>query len=201
MVTTARRAPSKALRRYQLHVELAEVTPLIWRRVWVEGQFSLGQLHHILQAAMGWTDAHLHEFIIDGKHYGNPENDEFGELDIIDESDVLLSSILRNGVEFEYHYDFGDSWVHRIKVRTSKPMKQPSGAGYVEAGARACPPEDSGGAYGYQASLDGLANNPKDEEVKSFLIWAGKDFNPDLFDRHAANAALLRMAWNGWGKD
>ncbi|TAM02646.1 MAG: plasmid pRiA4b ORF-3 family protein, partial [Paraburkholderia sp.] len=25
------------------------------------------------------------------------------------------------------------------------------------------------------------------------------DFNAELFDRRAANAALLRMAWNRWG--
>jgi HAE1 family hydrophobic/amphiphilic exporter-1 len=28
----------------------------------------------------------------------------------------------------------------------------------------------------------------------------GKDFDPDKFDRRAANAALLRMAWNQWGE-
>ena len=37
-----RRQPSKTHSRYRLHV----------------------QLHHILQAAMGWTDAHLHQFDI-----------------------------------------------------------------------------------------------------------------------------------------
>jgi hypothetical protein len=34
---------------------------------------------------------------------------------------------------------------------------------------------------------------------KSFLAWAGEDFDPERFDRHAANATLLRMAWNQWG--
>ena len=200
-MASTRRTTSKALRRYQLQVELADVTPLIWRTVWVEGDFHLGQLHHILQAAMGWTDAHLHEFQIGGKRYGNPDNDEFDELDIVDESAIQLSAVLKVGLEFEYQYDFGDSWVHRIRVKASKPLKQSYGAAVVEAGARACPPEDSGGAYGYQEFLDGLANNPKDDEVKSFLVWAGKDFDPNLFDRYAANAALLRMAWNAWGKE
>ena len=189
------------MRRYLLQVELAEVTPLIWRTVWVEGQFHLGQLHHILQAVMGWTDAHLHEFSIGGKRYGDPDDDEFGDRNTIDESSVLLHAVLEDDLAFEYMYDFGDSWVHRIHVKASKPLKQPYGAAHVEAGARACPPEDSGGAYGYQAFLDGLANDPTADEVKSFLKWAGKDFDPGLFDRHAANAALLRMAWNSWGKD
>jgi len=30
--------------------------------------------------------------------------------------------------------------------------------------------------------------------------WAGLDFDPDRFDRHAANAAIDRMLWNGWIK-
>ena len=31
------------------------------------------------------------------------------------------------------------------------------------------------------------------------MQWAGEDFDPLRFDRRAANAALLRMAWNAWG--
>jgi len=32
------------------------------------------------------------------------------------------------------------------------------------------------------------------------LDWAGGHFNANAFDKRAANAALLRMASNGWGK-
>ena len=196
-----RRTTRKALRRYQLQVELAYLTPLIWRTIWVEGQFHLGQLHHILQAAMGWTDAHLHMFVIGGARYGKPDDEAFGDLNEIDESTVPLSAVLTPGLRFEYEYDFGDGWTHLIEVKASEPLSEPHGAASVEAGARACPPEDSGGPPGYQAFLDGLASNPKDDEVKSFLEWAGQDFDPERFDRHAANAALLRMAWNRWGEN
>jgi hypothetical protein len=37
------------------------------------------------------------------------------------------------------------------------------------------------------------------KEANDYRIWAGNDFNAELFDRRAANAALLRMAWNRWG--
>ena len=198
-MVTRRRSTTKP-QRYRLRVELAEVKPLIWRMLWVEGQFTLMQLHHIVQAVMGWTDAHLHQFSIGGKRYATPHEEDLIETPPIDERTVRLGDLLSVGLRFDYLYDFGDDWLHHIAVEEAVPLKEPYGAAHVEAGARACPPEDCGGPYGYQAFLDGLANDPRNEEIVSFLDWTGKDFNPDRFDRHAANAALLRMAWNRWGE-
>jgi len=186
--------------RYRLRVELEGVTPVIWREIWVEGQMSLTQLHHILQAAMGWTDAHLHQFTIAGKTYATPHPEDDSEREVIDERKVALHKVLNRDLQFHYDYDFGDSWRHLIRVEEVKPQTNPYGAAYVDAGARACPPEDSGGSGSYQDFLGDLKSRPKSKEVKSFLQWAGKDFDPDRFDRHAANAALLRMAWNHWGE-
>ena len=161
---------------------------------------TLGQLHHVLQAAMGWTDAHLHEFVIEGKRFSVPhDEDDDTEYPVTDERDVQLHTILKAGLEFQYQYDFGDSWFHRIRVEQAAPQDEIQGAAFIEAGEGACPPEDCGGVPEYQDFLDLLKTDPQDEEVVSFLEWAGEDFDPDLFDRHAANAALLRMAWNRWG--
>ena len=80
-----------------------------------------------------------------------------------------------------------------------KLVTEPYGAAFVDAGQGACPPEDSGGAPGYQDFLDLLRDDPESEDVQSFLQWAGEDFDPGRFDRHAPNAALMRMAWNRWG--
>jgi hypothetical protein len=199
-VGTSRRPKAKTEVRYRLRIELADITPLIWRRVWVEGHMHLLQLHHIIQAAMGWTDAHLHDFTIAGVRYGIPHEDDPADLPLIDERNIRLDRILEPGLTFEYQYDFGDSWIHIVRIEQSKKMDQPYGAGFVEAGARACPPEDAGGSTGYQEFLDRLAADPRDEEVISFLEWAGEDFDADHFDRRAANAAMLRMAWNRWGE-
>ena len=54
--------------------------------------------------------------------------------------------------------------------------------------------------FSIRSFLDQLAKNPQHKEVRAFLRWAGEDFDPNEFDRYAANAALLRMAWNQWGK-
>src|ERR671923_1264279 len=55
---------------YQLKVALRGIGPLIWRRLLVRADTSIADLHHILQLAMGWTNSHLHRFLIHGQEYG-----------------------------------------------------------------------------------------------------------------------------------
>src|SRR5262245_60126451 len=102
--------------RYRLHLELAEIKPVIWRKVWVEGQMRLRQLHHIIQAAMGWTSSHLHEFNITNTRYGVPDPDESFDQGLIDDRNLSLDQILTVGLRFEYVYDYGDNWVHLAQV-------------------------------------------------------------------------------------
>jgi Plasmid pRiA4b ORF-3-like protein len=52
--------PSSIIEVYQLHVWLCEISPLIWRRLLVRSDSTIADLHHTLQIAMGWDDAHLH---------------------------------------------------------------------------------------------------------------------------------------------
>jgi hypothetical protein len=48
---------------FQLRILLEDVDPVIWRRVLVLGSVRLSKLHDMFQAAMGWTDSHLHAFL------------------------------------------------------------------------------------------------------------------------------------------
>ena len=57
----------------QIHVALDDIEPPVWRRLVVPLDTTLAQLHHILQAAMGWTDSHMNEFEIGGLSYGDIE--------------------------------------------------------------------------------------------------------------------------------
>ena len=43
--------------------------------------FSLGELHTVIQVAMGWEDYHLHQFHIDGQRYTelNDFDDDWGQ--------------------------------------------------------------------------------------------------------------------------
>lgn len=201
MARTAKRTPKARPYLYRLRIELEGISPVIWRRILVGGDRTLLQVHHVLQAAMGWTDAHLHQFEIGGQSFALPDPDPVvpsGRV-VVDERLVRLDAVLEGISSFRYWYDFGDDWWHRITIEDRMPLDEESPAyGHVEAGECACPPEDSGGIPGYQGFLDAWASDRKCEEVGEFLEWAGADFDPARFDRYAANAALMRMAWNRW---
>ena len=79
---------------YCLRVELDEIAPSIWRRIWIEGNVVLINLHHTIQAAMGWTDAHLHQFAIGGVTYATPDPEDDPERIIVDERRVQLHKVL-----------------------------------------------------------------------------------------------------------
>ncbi len=193
----SRKSAAKA---YTLRIELQGIEPLVWRRLLVDGDATLGKLHHYIQATMGWTDAHLHEFEIGGKTYAKPHPEDDLEREIVDEHRVRLDRVAAVGDHFSYLYDFGDSWQHRIVVERVELLDEDQrGYAYVSAGERACPPEDVGGAAAYMDFMEQISRRPLDDEGFRLLRWAGEDFDPARFDRHAANAALLRMAWNRWG--
>jgi len=47
---------------YFIKVALRGASPMIWRRLRVQGNTSLADLHHIIQIAMGWDNEYLHCF-------------------------------------------------------------------------------------------------------------------------------------------
>jgi len=51
---------------YQLRVVVHGVRPLIWRRLLVPADTTIAGLHAVLQIAFGWTDTHLHRFVVHG---------------------------------------------------------------------------------------------------------------------------------------
>jgi hypothetical protein len=55
---------------YQLRAVLLGISPIIWRRLLVRGDSTIADLHLTLQTAFGWSDDHLHRFLIHGKQYG-----------------------------------------------------------------------------------------------------------------------------------
>ncbi len=196
--TASKAAPSV----FTLRIELAESVPTIWRQIEIDSRATLEVLHHVLQAAMGWTDSHLHEFDIAGKRYAKPEDDEYGDLpDTLDEALFTLKDVVKKGKSFTYLYDFGDSWRHNITVLCTTPASESFcdvGSAWIEDGQRACPPEDCGGIWTYQDFLKDSAEDPDSSETLEFRQWAGMDFDPARFDRIAANAAIARLFWNHW---
>jgi hypothetical protein len=180
---------------YQIKVTLNGVRPSIWRRLVVPSSLSLMDLHDVLQAAMGWMDSHLHQFVARGKLYGQPDP-EFG-MGRINEKRVRLDEVLRTEKDaMTYEYDFGDGWEHKIVLEKVLGNAEEHAAPSCIAGARACPPEDCGGVWGYANLLKVISDssNPEHEEM---LEWLGDGFDPERFDISAINSVLARMTRRG----
>ena len=66
---------------FQLRICLEGIEPPIWRRVRLSGNASLKIVHMVIQVSMGWTNSHLHQFIVpEGKLFSDPSfelNDAF----------------------------------------------------------------------------------------------------------------------------
>ena len=88
-----------------------------------------------------------------------------------------------------YQYDFGDDWRHVVNIEKTLPAEP--GASYPRCidGKRRCPPEDCGGAYGYENLLE-TVRNPSRPEHEQMLDWVGGSFDPETFDIESANRRL-----------
>jgi hypothetical protein len=185
---------------YQLKITLKDVSkPPVWRRVLVPAGVSLGLLHEVIRLAMGWDGGHLHMFSHGGSNYG-PADLEF-ELDPEDEDEgedeILLFDLLDEpGDKLSYTYDFGDDWVHEIRLEKILPADSVTAPLTCLTGKGACPPEDCGGAWRYAALKETLAT-PADPEHKEMLEWLGlakgSDFDPAEFSADKVNTRLLDL--------
>jgi hypothetical protein len=77
---------------------------------------------------------------------------------------------------FNYLYDFGDDWSHKITIEKLAPddIKCP----FCMAGKGACPPEDCGGPWGYE-NLKAIMSDSKHEEYEDMKEWLGLDKDED----------------------
>jgi hypothetical protein len=188
-------AISVAERVYQFKITLKDSHPPIWRRIQVK-DCTLDKLHEHIQTAMGWTNSHLHHFRLGQQYYGDPEllQENFEEFGYEDSTRTKLSAILpKSGkrFRFEYEYDFGDSWWHEVVfegcVRAGRGKRYP----VCVEGARACPPEDVGGVWGYTDFVEAIAE-PDDERHDEFLVWVGGRFDSEAFDPSSATRRMRR---------
>lgn len=181
---------------YQLKVTLEGIEPAIWRRLQVPGNASLGWLHAVLQVAMGWTNSHMHQFNVGERLYSDPRVETDDDLGVLDENVTAVMEIApRVKSAFLYEYDFGDSWEHWVIVeKVLDPDPAASTVAQCLDGARACPPDDCGGAFGY-ANLLEIIMDPKHEEYEEMMEWLGGKFDPEAFDRDKINKYLKKLRW------
>ena len=196
-----KRAPSPRTRKPKtvgvlvMRVSIAHVTPAIWREISVPDSYSLAQLHRVLQCAFSWLDYHLYEFRVGRQRYV-PAVSELPGNDVA--RTTLASLALTQSERFVYEYDYGDGWEHEIVVSgTARELVTPGALlmPRVLAGARAAPPEDSGGAPGYLAMLEALADVRHPEHAQA-REWIPAGFDPAVFDLPSTDHAIvLACAW------
>lgn len=171
---------------YQIKVTLNDSKPAIWRRFLVRENITLNRLHEILQVVMGWENYHLHMFTIGGQIFGDPEDDETGEIGTLNEKHYRLNQLVgREGFKFRYEYDFGDSWLHDLVIEKILPVEKKVHYPVCIMGKRACPPEDVGGLGGYDEYLEAMAD-PEHPDHRQMQAWRG-DFDPEHFDLDEIN--------------
>ena len=177
---------------YQVKVTLLRIEPSNWRRLLLPGDATFGVLHWAIQQSMGWTNSHLHAF------HRPDEPDvlitqpafEIDYAEVIDEEEVSLLDVLEEeNTAIVYEYDFGDSWYHEVlveRVFAESPRRRK-----LECidGARACPPEDVGGVYGYAEFLEAMGD-PSHERHAELRKWYGRAFDPEKFLLKKANRML-----------
>ena len=164
---------------YQFKITLKGFKPAIWRRIQIQ-HCTLNDLHEHIQTAMGWTNSHLHHFKIGRNYYGGP-----AELmdDCIDSTKTNIRDIVTDTkvrTRFSYEYDFGDSWEHEVLFEHCLPYEPEKKYPLCISGGFACPPEDTGGVWGYTECLEAISD-PNHEQHDEMIELHGP-FDPAEFD-------------------
>jgi hypothetical protein len=186
------RLPNKTDTVFQIKITLRGFDPPVWRRIQTMN-CTLGELHGIIQVAMGWEFEHLYKFNIGGIEYADLGMASFDDVE--DAFDTRLSAVLPAGnrrPRFDYEYDFGDQWYHQLIVEERLPREKGVKYPLCVAGERACPPEDCGGTWGYAAFVEAISD-PAHRRHEERLEWVGGEFDPERFGREAVNRKLRRM--------
>ncbi len=193
-------SPSKSSRRiepqrvYQLRIELLFIEPVIWRTILVPETLTLPKLDRVVQAAMGWTNSHLHAWRIEERRYGVPDREWDTPGELLDERKFTVGSVLGDHIdEFVYDYDFGDGWEHRMVVEKRLPADPERNIWPMcIAGANACPPEDVGGPPGYLDFAQAM-HDPMNQDHLQMWRWNGGPFDPASFSLNDANRAIRKL--------
>ncbi len=195
---------NKAVEVYQLRIWIRRISPQIWRRLLVRNDSTIAELHETLQVVFGWSDEHLHQFLIRGKPYG------IGRIGGIIFDDNACQVQLRDfhfrcKETWVYEYDLTDWWQHEIRLEQILPLDPKKRYPICTAGKRRGPIEDCGGAFVFMELQDKypqwevlpqfaqlLLDHRDDlddyqDELRRLAYWMVRED----FDRQAVNRRLI----------
>jgi pRiA4b ORF-3-like protein len=179
----------------RIKVTLKDVKPEVMRCLVVPITLRLDRLHLTLQAAFGWTDSHLFEFLAGEGHWGIPDPDgDFGPQPIDARKAQLCDIVRETGAKtIHYLYDFGDSWDHVIKLEKWFDDTPTEGLPLLLDAIGRVPPEDVGGAPGYAEYLQAISD-PAHPEHEHMCRWGPERFDPNVVDRAELEAAVNALS-------
>lgn len=173
---------------YEIKIELKGADPKIWRKIHVNSNITLNELHHIIQISMGWTNSHLYSFIIDEIEYSLKDYDydyhKYGNAKAYRIKEFKNEPI-------EYVYDFGDYWEHSVQVVKEVKDERLLHPICIE-GERTCPPEDVGGIHGFE-EFKKIMEDKNHPERESYIEWCGSVFEPDKVELDEINKELVNL--------
>ena len=179
-------------RTYQIQIALKGSKPKIWRRILISSDTLLPDFHYVIQAVMGWTNSHLHQFIKNRTFYTQrlEDDDYWEEMNNVDYSEMKISDLLKKEKDkIIYEYDFGDGWLHDIILEKIDTTGENKILPVCLIGKNNCPPEDCGGIWGYANMLE-ILKHPDHEEYEEYIEWLGGEFDPKYFNKDEINDVL-----------
>ena len=166
---------------YRLKVSLRGISPMIWRGLLVPDDLTLYELHRVLQMTVGWEGYHLHAFRLHGRLYNtmmSGEHHYHADGREIRLADLELRPAPAHPLRLRFRRSVGARDPGRgPRSNPSRGMSYPMCIG----GARAGPPEDSGGPGGYHALLDRLPVGEDDEDFEFEDDDPIAEFKPERF--------------------
>lgn len=97
-------------------LKIVLTTEEISRTILVPTDINFEELHQNIQRAMGWQNEHLYAFKVREVEIQSDDSLDINELDAGESIYTQINTLLRKGDTFEYLYDMGDDWKHRIDV-------------------------------------------------------------------------------------
>ena len=177
----------------EFKIQLSDISkPAVWRRVKLPANRSFYDFHILIQEAFGWQHAHLFRFESSDDNTQMIIEPAANLMDAspgdfwYDAEEIALAEVFeKEGDKLNYLYDFGDGWLHTIKLE--KIINSESDAPVLVDGKGACPPEDCGGPWAYEDFKEKLSipDHPDADELREWMgmeegeVWDANNFDLD----------------------
>jgi hypothetical protein len=156
----------------------------VWRRAIITHEYTMTELHKLIQISMGWKGQHSFRFYCEtpegGKEYLR-DTAKLGDIDFHGKKEII--------------YEYGTKWIIKVMIMSSYQPANNEAARFV-AGDGAAPPEQLDGPRHFNKLMYFLETGGNAEK-QSAQKELGLDFVPDQFDLDKLNRNLQDVMVKG----